>query len=90
MDEKGKAAPALEDKAFVSTLVFLSDITDHLHVPNLNLQSPNKLITGMHDNVKCFKMKLLLWKKTDLNRELNKLSVLAVIRRGTTQLLARF
>lgn len=63
MEQKGKAVPALDDKVFVSNLAFLSDITDHLNMLNLNLQGADKLITGMHDSVKCFKMKLLLWKK---------------------------
>ena len=61
MDSKGKDSTVLRDEKWKCELAFLSDITTHLNVLNLQLQGRDHLITDMHDAVKAFQVKLHLW-----------------------------
>lgn len=61
MDSKGKDSTVLRDEKWKCELAFLSDITTHLNVLNLQLQGRDHLIIDMHDAVKAFQVKLRFW-----------------------------
>ncbi|XP_056135376.1 general transcription factor II-I repeat domain-containing protein 2-like [Lampris incognitus] len=60
MESKQKAAPKLEDEKWLSDLVFMCDITEHLRSLNLKLQGRKQLIPEMRHSVKAFELKLRL------------------------------
>ena len=58
LEMKGRSTDELKDESWLQDLAFAVDITAH----NLKLQSKNKMITALYNDVKCFFVKLKLWK----------------------------
>ncbi|XP_025089089.1 general transcription factor II-I repeat domain-containing protein 2-like [Pomacea canaliculata] len=61
MDSRGKDSTVLQEEKWKCELAFLCDITTHLNALNLQLQGRGHLITHLHDAVKAFQVKLVLW-----------------------------
>lgn len=62
MEVKEQDVSLLSDVPFLQDLSFMVDITKHLSDLNTKLQGPRQVITDMHDHVKAFKCKMMLWK----------------------------
>jgi hypothetical protein len=62
MENKGRNIEDLNDEGWITDLAFLVDVTGHLNNLNKELQGKDKIITDMHNSIKAFRFKLILWK----------------------------
>ena len=68
LEMKFRSTDELKDESWLQDLAFAVDITAHLNDLNLKLRGKNKLIIALYDDVKCFFLKLKLW-KSQVSRE---------------------
>ena len=64
-EENQALAPTFEDEVFLTHLAYLCEIFAKLNQLNISLQGKDTHLLQLHDKIKAFKRKLVLW-KTDL------------------------
>lgn len=70
MTEKKRVVSELADFLWLWKLAFLVDITHFLNELNLKLQGTNSLISNLYSYIKAFKLKLTLFSKQLIEKNL--------------------
>lgn len=86
LEVKEKVFAELHSEIWVQDLAFCTDITGHLAELNLRLQGKEKVITYLHDEIRKFKCKLLLWTTQIKNENLCNFSSCTKLSTANSQL----